>query len=273
MLPPGSKPSFSTYQQHYSPAKSSLPKPPLPSSKQASKTSLASDDDAAVNFEVVKQQIELLQLSLLHQSSAKCTSDYTASAKRKLSRKHSKLRKEYESLRATELVHQQASNLSALDSWCPDTGLLVENLQILSLVYSDLTSLMSESSRYGDLVTMFELWIYDAEAPAPHSFTEPLPDDWKATHAALGLKLRSIQRNLRVLPPMQTGSESSGVQIVFKACKTMVEDMLKELEVMGKLEKEMMEREKTRLESEVNDLVMSDVGVAQPWLPAWQKAS
>lgn len=185
---------------------------------------------------------------------------------------HTKLRKDYENLRATELVHQRAANLSALDTWCSNTSLLVENLQILSLVYSDLTSLMEEGSRHGDVVSMFELWMNEAQTPESQAFIQPLPDDWKAAHDSLALKLRSIQRNLRVLPPIQPGGESSGVEVVFKACKTLVEDMLKELEVRGKLEKEVMARENMRVDEEVNTLITSDAGMREePWAPPWQK--
>ena len=277
ILPAPLKPSFSTYQQHYSPAKSSLPKPPLPSSKHKSKVSTTSEEDVPADFETTKQQIELLQLSLLHQSSSKCMNEYTASAKRRLNKMHSKLRKEYESLRATELVHQRASNLSAMDTWCPDTGLLVENLQILSLVYSDLTSLMEEGSRHSDVVSMFELWMNEAEHPESKAFIQPLPDDWKAAHASLALKLRSIQRNLRVLPPPRPSEEGSGMGVVLKACKTLVEDMLKELEVMAKLETEVLARESVRVEDEVRSLIMSDVVMNENEhgkgvrVPAWQR--
>lgn len=199
--------------------------------------------------------------------------EYSASAKRKLNKTHSKLRKDYESLRATELVHQRATNLSALDSWCPDTGLLVENLQILSLVYSDLTSLMEEGGRHSDVVSMFELWMNEAEVSEPGTFVQPLPEDWKAAHASLALKLRSIQRNLRVLPPVKSSSETSGLEVVFRACKTLVEDMLKELEVMTKLEAEMMARENVRVEDEVKSMLMSNEATSETWTPAWKNVA
>ena len=273
MLPSAPRPAFSTYQQHYSPAKSALPKPPLPPTKPL-KPSTGAEEDVTVSFDVTKQQIELLQLSILHQASGQCMRDYTASAKRKLGKKHTKLRKDYESIRATELVHQHIANLSALESWCCDSGLLVENLQILSLVYSDLTSLIEDGSRYGDIVSMFELWLNGAEAPAPATFIQPLPDDWKSAHASLALKLRSIQRNLGVLPPPHaSGEDGTGLEVVLKGCKVLVDGMLKELEVMAKLEKELLARERCRIDDEVQALVLDDVGVQQTWIPAWQKAA
>ena len=218
-------------------------------------------------------------MSLLHQSADKCLSDYTASARRKLGKKHIKLRKDYESIRATELVHQRAASLAALEAWCPEPGLLVENLQILSLVYSDLSSLIEPGSRHLDVVDMFELWMDEAEAPSSRpgaDFVQPLPDDWKAAHASVMLKLRGVQRNIRVLPaaPLASqGDDVTGLEAILRGCKTLVDEMLKELEIMVKLEKEVLARERSRVEDEVKALIGSDTAVKETWIPAWQKVS
>ena len=237
--------------------------------RTGSKPTTAAEEDSSLSLEDMKQQIELLQLSMLHQSSAKCTAEYTADAKRKLSKMHLRLCKEYEQLRAMELVQQRAANLSALDGWCSDTELLVENLQILSLVYSDLTSLMEDHS---DVASMFELWMNEAETPHLRVFLEPLSEDWKSAHASLTLKLRGIQRNLRVLPPVPKASDSSGLAIVWKACTTLVQDMLEELDVMSRLEKEVMAREDMKVDAEINELVRNDsrLGGNENWTLPWQ---
>ncbi|KAK5171830.1 uncharacterized protein LTR77_003466 [Saxophila tyrrhenica] len=259
MMPPPARPAFSTYQQHYSPAKAALPKPPVPSGKAPKPTS-APESSMDMTFDVAKQQIELLQLSLMHQASSKCMQEYTASARRKLGKKHTKLRKDYEGIRATELVQQRTANLSALETWCRDPSMLVENLQILSLVYSDLTSLIGDGSRHADMVSMFELWMNEAEAPEAGTFLQPLPDDWRTAHASLALKLRSVQRNLRVLPPpSDTSDSSSGLAVVLKGCETLVDGMLRELEMMMKLEKELLTRDRSRLEEDVKVLVLDDL--------------
>ena len=275
LLPPqaSSKPSFTMYQQHYSPAKSALPKAPVPAARTSSKPLAPMDEETSTSFDVVKQQVELLQLSLLHQASAKCSREYDNSAKRKLNKLHTKLRKDYESIRATELVHQRLANLSALETWCPDQGLLIENLQILSLVYSDLSSLLEEGSRHSDVVSMFGLWMNTAEVAASGTFVQPLPEDWKAAHASVALKLRSIQRNLRVLPPVQPTADDSSLETILKACKALVEDMLRELEVMVKIEKEVLARERTRVEDEVKLLTVDETGTKSMWTPAWQQVA
>lgn len=272
MPPP--KPAFNTFQQHYSPAKQSLPKPPIPASKSARAPPLLAEDEP-VSFDIVKQQLELLQLSLLHQASAQCTSEFTTSAKRKLGRKHTKLRKEYESIRATELVHQRAFNLAALESWCSDPAMLVENLQILSLVHSDLESLTEEGSRHAELVKAFEGWLEKSQDTLNVDFTQTLPDDWHNAHSSLALKLRSIQRNLGVLRPPERNDETSALEIVLGGCKSLVDGLLKELDLMVKLEKEVLEKERAKVEEQVRSLVLDDVGMnqARPWVPAWGRVS
>ena len=272
MPPP--KAAFNTFQQHYSPAKQSLPKPPVPASKTTRTQPLLAEDEP-VSFDIAKQQIELLQLSLLHQASAQCNTEYTASAKRKLGRKHAKLRKEYESIRATELVHQRALNLAALESWCSDPAMLVENLQILSLVYSDLESLTEEGSRHAELVKTFERWIEDAQQKTSLDFVNGLSDEWHNAHSSKVLKLRSIQRNLNVLRPSERSDDTSALNIVLKGCKSLVDGLLKELELMAKLEKEVLAKERVRVEDQVRSLVLDDVGMsqAQAWVPAWGRVS
>lgn len=274
-LPPA-KPAFNTFQQHYSPVKKTVPKPPVPSSKTVRPTTL-SEEDAPMSFDTAKQQIELLQLSLLHQASARCSADHTASAKRKLGRKHTKLRKEYENIRATELVHQRALNLAALETWCADPAMLVENLQILSLVYSDLESLTEEGSRHAEVVKMFEGWVDESQDTAKADFVQALPDDWYQAHSSLALKLRAIQRNLSVLRPPAVSKdredEATALEMVLKGCKTLVDGILKELDMMSKLEKAILAKERTRVEDEVRMLVLDDVGMAHTpaWVPAWGK--
>lgn len=275
MLPP-SKPNFSTYQQHYSPAKSALPKPPIPAAKVPA-TSGTSAAEATVSFDVVKQQIELLQLSMLHQSSYKCLDAYTSSAKRKLNAMHTKLREDYSNIRASELVQQRNVNLAALDSWCPDQALLIENLQILSMVHSDLTGLIEQGSRHADVVNIFELWVAEAEDRRTGDFLEPLPSDWKSAYSSLSLKLRAIQRNLRVLPSLHPHStpenEQVGLHIVLKSCKSLVEDMLRELDMMLKLEKMVLDRERLDIEKQVQDLSLQGLGANAAWSPVWQRAA
>lgn len=280
-MPPPSRPSFSTYQQHYSPAKSALPKPPLPSARPPKPTAPVPEEELPpMTFEVAKQQIELLQLSLLHQAATKTMREYEVSAKRKLGRKQAKLVKEQEIIKALELEQQRVVNLTALEAWCADPPLLAENLQILSKVYTELSTAVEEASRYSQLATAFESWIA-ADADAAHSnFVEALPPEWHKAHTSLALRLRSLQRELETLPPpvpAANGAPSSSLEILILCCRGLLSGMLRELEVMTKLEKGMLEREKRRVEGEVKALTLGHGSIAQDasvaWVPAWQSVA
>ncbi|TIA55511.1 hypothetical protein D6C83_04153 [Aureobasidium pullulans] len=84
--PSTSRPAFNTLQQHYSPAKTVLPKPPVPSSRAAPSAEDKAVQSGAV-FETTKLQSELLYLSLLHESAEPNLRSYERSARKALKRK------------------------------------------------------------------------------------------------------------------------------------------------------------------------------------------
>jgi len=240
-------------------------------------------DAPPVSFEVAKQQIELLQLSLLHQASAKTMRGYDASAKRKLGRKQAKLRKEHEGIRAIEMEQQRTANLIALDSWCHDPTLLAEHLQILSKVYTEVSALIEEGSRYAQLIAIFESWAEDADPSISHDsrppagFLDPLPPEWRKSHTSLALRLRALQRELEVVPqPPRNEERPSSLELLLGSCRELLDGMFRELELMTKLEKGLLEREKKRVEDEVKALTL-DGGLIEnakkQWVPAWQNVT
>lgn len=277
-LPPSSKPTFSTFQQHYSPAKTALPKPPVPTSKFA-KPALTSEEDLSVPFDVAKQQIELLQLSLLHEASAQTTRQYTADAKRKLGKRHAKLRKDFEVVRASELAQQKLANLKALQAWCPDPSLLAENLQTLARVHKDVVAITHPESRYTELLRVFEDWAALAEKKMTETtkgFVEPLPGSWREAHASTALKIRALQREMGTLPPAPEPKAADGMdtslQLILSSCRSLVDGILRELDMMSNLERELLGQEKTRIDGAIGALKL-DEQEERAWVPAWQKTA
>ncbi|KAF2173341.1 hypothetical protein M409DRAFT_17281 [Zasmidium cellare ATCC 36951] len=283
---PTSKPSFSTYQQHYSPAKSALPKPGIPSGKPAAvarpPTASGREGEVPITAEVALEQIDLLQLSLLHRSSEQVLAEYEASARQKLAKQHARLRKEYESIRGHELEQRRLTNLSAIETWCPDHALLAEHLQTLNRVVTALRMHTEPGSRYSELSDTFDSWATKAEATLfddtqAASFIEALPESWRAAHTSLALKLRSIQRDLDTLPPVPPPSSSdvqSSLEIIMDNCSSLVDDMLKSLEVMTKLQKEVLQRGKARIDEQINALMSTGQDAEKEnWVPAWTSVS
>lgn len=257
--------------------KSARPKPPVPSGRAGQQGPASVDESSSTEMSL--EQIELLQLSLLHQSSAKNMREFEASARRRLSRKHTKLQNEYQSINGVEQEQRRLANLTALEAWCPDPVLLTENLHILGRVHAEVRSLTDEDGRYAELVAVLEAWVEDAEgvfANARVGFVERLPEIWRSTHASLALRLRAMQRDLASLPPPPQNEETpSAVGKILRHCTSIVAEMLKEMEVMTKLEREILQCEQARLNEAVNALSLqneqqeSDVG--GKWVPAWQR--
>jgi hypothetical protein len=272
-LPSSSRPTFSTFQQHYSPAKTALPKPPVPTSKFA-KAAPNFEQDASVPFDVALQQIELLQLSLLHETSAQTTRQYTDDAKRKLGKKHAKLRKDFEAVCAAETAQQKVANLKALQAWCPDPSLLAGNLQTLARVHKDVVAITHPESRYTELLHVFEDWADSAEkriTSPSGGFVEPLPGPWREAHASTALKIRSLQREMSALPPLPEQNADAEVdtslRVILSSCRSLVDGILRELDVMGKLEKELLGQESARIDGAVGALSLNE---GNAWVPAWQ---
>ena len=282
-LPPSSstssKPSFSTFQQHYSPAKTALPKPPVPTSKFSRPAAAASEENLSVPFDIARQQVELLQLSLIHEASAQTTRQYTVDAKRKLGKRHARLRKGFEAVREAELAQQKLANLKALQAWCPDPSLLAENLQTLARVHKDVVALTHSESRYTGLLAIFEDWATAAENKMTSNtkgFVEPLPGSWREAHASTALKIRSLQREMATLPPLPDQEASNGLetslQMILGSCRSLVDGILRELDMMAKLEKELLGQEKGRIDGAIGALRLDD-HQKHAWVPAWQNTA
>ena len=223
--------------------------------------------------------LRAVQLSLLHEASAQTTRQYTDDAKRKLGRKHARLRKEYDFIRAAEMAHQKVANLMTLQAWCPDPSLLAENLQTLARVHKDVVAITHPESRYTELLHAFENWAASAEDTMVNSakgFVEPLPGSWREAHASTALKIRSLQREMATLPPLPDQEASNGVetslQMILGSCRSLVDGILRELDMMAKLEKELLGQEQGRIDGAIGALRL-DEHQKHDWVPAWQKTA
>lgn len=275
-MPPPSRPAFSTLQQHYSPAKSALPKPPVPPAKATS--TLPAHPDTAITFETAKQQAELLHLSLLHQASDTAQQQYTASARRKLRARHTALTRTFVEIQAAEHENQKLSNLAALAAWSHSPADLAEDLQTLGRMFRELAALSEPDSRYSELVTTFETWMHRAQhllrrerRGTETDFLEPLPESWKHASVSISLRLRALQRELSLLPPPPTdqAKRSSSLGTLLRCCSNLSDGMAAELDVMTKLEREVLAREKRGIEEDI--VRMNGIEQIDRWMPAWQQ--
>jgi hypothetical protein len=214
-------------------------------------------------------------VSQLHQAFSKTMREYEASAKSRLSSKLAKLQRSHASIREFELQEQRSANLTAIQEWCSDPAMMVENLQILSMVHNDMSAVLGNSGTYCTLTRKFEIWRQAAEDRLFGSVkgsTEPLSEEWRNDHEALVLKIQSIQRDMGVLPPPispQQAGEKTALEIVFQQCKSLLDGMLEELEIMVEIEKEVMAQERQRVKVAVDRLVLQNTKSSTEWVPIW----
>ncbi|OQO12598.1 hypothetical protein B0A48_02060 [Cryoendolithus antarcticus] len=279
VLQPPSKPSFNTYQQHFSPAKSALPKPPLPHHIKPLPVEPTKEQDP----ESVRQDLHLLHLSLLHSTSFATTRAYKASAERQLGARHAELSTALVPLRGREAEEAKKENLAALLAWNEDPTELVADLQSLARIHRDLEAL--QSTRYADLAAQFEVWLEDAMAVSElthdngSGFVDPLPREWKDAYTSIALQVRALQRGLATLPPAPSvpadsdGEVVTGLHRLLETCHKLVDETLKEMEIMRGIESKVLEGEERRVTGMVEGLQLTDLhesSVNEVWRPAWE---
>lgn len=249
------RPAFSTLQQHFTPKKavkaltSTFINPP------------AQDPAASgtVSADVIRLQAELLQLHLLHESSAQTSRQWELSAKRKLHQKFDEVASMYQMMRDNERQIREQVNLRALQDWNNGDASfgLAENIQLLSAPLHELPALVDPGGRYMRLIDDFEEWmnwvsqVWEKrerrlqEGGRDLDSAEGLGDAWKAENAALTRKLTVFSRDLETLAEPAAGSS---VAAMMSCCRQLLRGMLQELQTMQSIETEVVSREREWIE-------------------------
>jgi hypothetical protein len=262
------RPAFSTLQQHFTPRKvgkaptaTFLHPAPAPASH-------------SLPPELISLQSELLQLHLLHQSSAETSKLWELSARHNLHIKFEEVASLYQVMLENERAGQEQKNLQSLLEWSAggsSTG-LVEHIQFLSEPLQELPSLVESGGRLQRLVGEFAHWLSWVQGirSARQSLTgnkdgagtiEGLEDTWKAENAALTRKLTLLSRDLGRLAQPTPGSS---IACIVEACATILLGILEELQIMQKIEAEVVTKEKDWVESRLRAIAVGtyalDVG-------------
>ncbi|USP82733.1 uncharacterized protein yc1106_10007 [Curvularia clavata] len=252
-----SRPAFTTLQQHFTPRKAG---------KAPTSTFINPAPQPASNSlppEIANLQSELLQLHLLHQSSAEISRSWEQSAKRALHTKFDEVSSLHQVMLENERAGQEQKNLQSLLEWSTgSTAGLVEHVQILSEPLHELPSLVEPGGRLQRLVAEFEQWISwvqeirsarqgNAVSDKALGTIEGLGDSWKAEAAALIRKLTVFTRDLEKLAPPTPGSS---IASMVDACMSILRGILDELQTMQKIEVEVVAREKLWVEDRLRTI-------------------
>ncbi|KAF1964870.1 hypothetical protein BU23DRAFT_491314 [Bimuria novae-zelandiae CBS 107.79] len=251
------RPAFSTLQQHFTPRKAG---------KAPTSAFLHAPEPTNHVFppEIISLQNELLQLHLLHESSALTNKQWESSAHKALQMKFDEVASLNELMQEKERYGQEQKNLLALRDWSGSNSLsgLVEYIQALSGPLHELPSLLDPGGRFFHLVEAYgmwflrvdEVWSGRREPPAQRSVMhslEGLGDSWRGEHAAMTRKLTAFARHLDGLPPTVKGSS---IAHIVSRCQSLVDGLLSELQVMQVTEAVVVAREKRWVEGRLRNI-------------------
>jgi hypothetical protein len=176
----------------------------------------------------------------------------------------------YQIMLENERAGQEQKNLQSLLDWSAggsSTG-LVEHIQILSEPLHELPSLVESGGRLQRLVGEFEHWVSWVQEiqSARQGLTgdkdgsgtiEGLGGPWKAENAALTRKLTLLSRDLGRLAQPAPGSS---IACIVEACASILLGILEELQIMQKIEAEVVMKEKRWVEDRLR-AIARDVGM------------
>lgn len=258
----GPKPAFNTLQQHYSPQKTRGPKP-------ASATLIHSQPpstESSLPLETQLLQARLLQLSILHREAVPALQSWETSARLKLSQKFKAVARQCQFVQEKELQVRRDANVSALKEWCGgDSGSLAENIQILSNVVTESTQLLEPGGRVEEVIGVFSEWlglvegIWDLREEnhgsisigSEFDFIDGLGETWEAEAAGLGRRLGGLSR---MLEGLDMPRKECSLWDLMSLVKLLIEGAVDELSVVGKVQREVVEREKRWVDERIKGM-------------------
>lgn len=249
-----SRPAFTTLQQHFSPAKSTAPKPRT-STFLAPPTPSRRPGNVAAAAETSRHQTELLQLHLLHGDAGPAEAQWRASARRQLGQRFGQLGAQWREVRRADEARAAARNACALRGWATE-----DRVQALDEVVSGLWAVSHPGGRHTRLVRLFRDWVDgvgDVEAARRDGdgsvalFVGDLDASWKEECAGLARRLDAWRRQLQGLARPVTGDDEgppSSLARMLEGARCMVRDMRAEVDVMEQVEREALAREEAWIE-------------------------
>ena len=254
-----SKPAFSAMQQHYSPKKKLSPLAP----NEPSTAAKASDSDY---IESANLQVELSQLHMMHRSAASVQCQWEQSAKNICQSRFNELCVRHIELK--EIAHQQRTLLNqlALVEWCQGvpSAHIAEKVQQVSRNIADIRSLLEPEGKYSRVLGIFQSWFARARqvesSRDAHNdsfkgedlvFIEGIGDGWKAEAMVLERELTYFLRELKAFGEIRA---VSSLGRILSLHRTLVSNLLEELDVIQWIENETMLREGMLVEQTISKL-------------------
>ena len=253
------RPAFSAMQQHYSPSKKSLSVASVDNVKPT--TTMEGDYD-----EFSDLSVELTQLHMLHRTAAGVQRQWEDSAKQLFQHRFDDLCMRHVELK--EIAHQQRTLLNqlALVEWCQGipSAHVAEKVQQVSRNIADIRALLEPDGKYVRVLEIFESWFARAQQilglrdkdivstqRQDLAFIDGIGDGWKAEAMVLERELTYCLRELKAFGEIRA---VSSLGRILSLHKTLVLNLLEELDVVQWIENDIMEHEGLWMEQTINDL-------------------
>lgn len=288
------KPQFSTFQQHFSPRKAVKTPTPATSNSVNSDSLIPSSQP-----NVAALQTELLQLCLLHSSSAKKDAEWRTKSERELQKKYNFIAGDYCSLVQREKEAQRRINLQALEHWSANVGKNIgrssfaEQIQSFSKLIQEVADLTEpHRGRYVQVTRVFEDWFNRVEeilqsrkkgncseqdiTIGMQELVEPLDREWKGEILVLNTKLELCLRDLQSLDiwvndeSLENIQESSLLRIAHSH-RALLTSMTEELNAMRAIEAEVVRLERSWTTDVIDRLKPRDVTDATQRTGLWKR--
>ncbi|KAL4947532.1 hypothetical protein BDW69DRAFT_178225 [Aspergillus filifer] len=271
---PRARNQFSTYQQQFSPKKTTNTSTPTP-------TTSAPPEQVSSLIpsswpEIAALQTELLQLCLLHQSGLQRNEQWESEAKAQLRSKYNSVAGDYRAILNDEKKSQRKLNGQALQCWLKNSREhkgqhgLGEQVRILSQIAQEVYDVSdAHGGRYTLAILEFESWLQRVEriqsarrlvvGQEGEDFIDTIHRNWKEETNALIMKLELVQRQLQSLDILGYGEvEALGASALLRTVKgldDLVSQMVEELKMVRRIETDIVKTEKQRVSQLAQQLV------------------
>lgn len=256
------KPQFSTYQQLFSPRKSSsMRKGQIGSSNRAT-----SIEQETAHTDLYSMQNELLRLHLLHDASCRTRRAWEADAERRLHRRFDALASKYQCIVEAESNMRLAINDQAAEAWWDGGGLesFESKVRTLSRTIQELSELSRPNGPYAAMLAQFVESLHQDEmnmadnAEHFHINMEDLGRKWSDDIALLR---RKLDRCLTALDNIGESSASSSLGYVLARHKDLARNMMQELETMSAIHREAFRIEQEQRAKAIGLMVAGEDGL------------
>lgn len=191
-----------------------------------------------------------------------------------LRKKYTSVAGDYKTILNEEKELQRKLNGQALHSWFINSGehngqqRFAEHVQLLSQVADEVYGLSDSHGRYAMAILEFEEWLQTVEkiqearanvGQEGENFIDPIRREWREETNALIMKLELASRQLQSLDILGHGdvealSRSALIRMA-KGLGNLVSQMVEELNVIRKIETDIVKSERTRVSQMAQQLV------------------